>query len=195
ASEKSRWFLLKRWLYRIHAIPKKVRQHPLTADVAALIAPFSLVFLFLAFITVAYHRHLAVFLQQLNRISPFYTTWSSIYDLIIGLALLGCLSTINLIIPSWKILPSRKRKKYHLIALTCFFGLPCWFVGKIYSPSWWNETHYQKLSFKTWMFLEPFFVALPLVILQAYAVGWFNVRLQRQRTAIKKWRKKKSLIA
>ncbi|GAB4342965.1 MAG: hypothetical protein OHK0038_22980 [Flammeovirgaceae bacterium] len=181
-AENNRWYAFKKVLYRMNAIPHKVHalsQHPLTADVAGFIVPMTLIFLLLSTLTVNFHKEISKINEFSAQFANFGLAW--VYHAIVAFSAFLSFFIMDFAIPSWKILPSVKRKKYHYWGMSLFFGLPFWWLGSIYPTAWWNEVHFQKLTFKIWMFLEPFLMASPLAIMGAYCVSWFNVRQQKGR--------------
>jgi hypothetical protein len=188
--QNDQWYIFKKVLYRMNAIPHKVHalsQHPLTADVAGFIFPMLLIFLLLSTLSINFHKEILNFSQISSQLADFGLAW--VYHLLIGLSAFLTFFVMDFAIPSWKMLPTFKRKKYHYVGMTLFFGLPFWWVGSIYPTAWWNEVHFQKLTFKIWMFCEPFFIASPITIIGAYCVSWFTIR-QQKRQQIKKSKSK-----
>lgn len=69
-----------------------------------------------------------------------------------------------------------KVKKSTVLLLTILLFIPIWFIGTEYRMAWWNWQHYSDMKHKTWIYLEPMLLALPLQMIIMAGILWISER-------------------
>ncbi|ANQ48278.1 type I restriction enzyme HsdR N-terminal domain-containing protein [Flammeovirga sp. MY04] len=82
----------------------------------------------------------------------------------VGLSFLSILFIITLsnIISFFPALGNNRLKWRQKLLITFFMTIPIWVTVKFFSKAWWNWDHYLRLGEKTWMFLQPHLLILPV---------------------------------